>query len=83
VGVVLGAVCIYPVVLYYNIHPIKLSGDMGKSTELYNIEPVIQMSVNISHFIIQGYVVLMIAIVLSLYAIFKIHKIKVIEAINS
>ena len=83
VGVVLGAVCIYPVVLYYHNHPIRLSGDMGKSTESYNIEPVIQMSVHISHFIIQGYVVLMIAIVLSLYAIFKIYKIKVIEAINS
>jgi len=83
VGIILGAVCIYPVVLYYHIRPIKLTGDMGKSTELYNIEPVIQMSTNISNFIIQGYVVLMIAIVLSLYAIFKIHKIKVIEAINS
>jgi len=83
VGVVLGMVCVYPLVLYYHIHPIKLTGDMGKSTELYNIEPVIQMSVNISNFILQGYVVLMIAVVLSLYAIFKIHKIKAIEAINS
>ena len=83
VGVVLGMVCIYPLVLYYHIHPIKLTGDMGKSTELYNIEPVIQMSTSISNFIIQGYVVLLIAILLSLYAIFKIHKIKVIEAINS
>ncbi len=83
VGVVLGMVCIYPLVLYYHIHPIKLTGDMGKSTELYNIEPVIQMSTNISNFIIQGYVVLLIAILLSLYAIFKIHKIKAIEAINS
>jgi putative ABC transport system permease protein len=83
VGVILGMVCIYPLVLYYHIHPIKLTGDMGKSTELYNIEPVIQMSTNISNFIIQGYVVLLIAVLLSLYAIFKIHKIKVIEAINS
>jgi len=83
VGVILGMVCIYPVVLYYHEHPIKLTGDMGKSTELYNIEPVIQMSNNLSNFIIQGYVVLMIATVLSLYAIFKIHKIKVIDAINS
>ena len=84
VGAVLGMVCIYPLVLYYHIHPIKLTGDMGKSTELYNIEPVIQMSTNISNFIIQGYVgAIRIAILLSLYAIFKIHKIKVIEAINS
>jgi len=82
-GTILGAVCIYPVVLYYHLHPIKLSGDMAKSTELYNIEPVIQTSTDISNFVIQGYVVLMIAIILSLYAIYKIYKIKVIEAINS
>ncbi|BAU53183.1 ABC transporter permease [Mucilaginibacter gotjawali] len=82
-GTVLGAICVYPVVLYYHVHPIKLSGDMAKNSEQYNIEPVIQMSTNLSHFFIQGYVVLMIAIVLSFYAIFKIYKIKVIEAINS
>jgi putative ABC transport system permease protein len=83
VGTLLGMICIYPLVLYYHEHPIPLGGNMKKSTELYNIEPVIQMSTNISNFIIQGYVVLLIAIVLSLYAIFKIYKIKVIEAINS
>jgi putative ABC transport system permease protein len=83
VGTLLGIVCIYPVVLYYHIHPINISGNWGKATERYNIEPVIQMSTGISNFILQGYVVLMIAVVLSLYAIFKIHKIKVIEAINS
>ncbi len=83
VGTFLGMVCIYPLVLYFHNNPIALKGEMAKSTEMYNIEPVITMSTHISHFIIQGYVVLMIAILLSLYAIFKIHKIKVIEAINS
>lgn len=83
VGVVLGSVCIYPVVLYYHVHPIRLTGDMGKSSELYNIEPVMPFSTSLSNFIVQGYVVLLIAVLLSLYAIFKIHKIKAIVAINS
>ena len=83
VGVVLGAVCIYPLVFYYHIHPIRLTGDMGKSSELYNIEPVMPFSTNLSNFIVQAYVVLIIAVVLSLYAVFKIYKIKVIAAINS
>jgi len=83
VGTILGMVCIYPLVLYYHNHPVRLGGDMGKTSELYNIEPVLQTSTNISNFIIQGYVVLMISVILSLYAIVKIHKIKVIEAINS
>jgi len=82
-GVVLGAVCIYPVVHYYHVHPIRLTGDMGKSSELYNIEPVMPMSTNLSNFVVQAYVVLIIAVLLSLYAIFKIYKLKAIEAINS
>lgn len=83
VGTVLGAVCIYPVVVHYHNHPIPLTGDMGKTTEQYNIEPVIQMSTDLSHFFMQGYIVLMMAILLSLYAIFKIHRLKPITAINS
>ncbi len=83
VGVVLGSVCIYPVVLHYHNHPIRLTGDMGKSSELYNIEPVMPFSINPSNFIVQAYVVLIIAVLLSLYAIFKIYKIRVIAAINS
>ena len=56
---------------------------MGKSSELYNIEPVMPMSTNLSNFVVQAYVVLIIAVLLSLYAIFKIYKLKAIEAINS
>jgi ABC-type antimicrobial peptide transport system permease subunit len=82
-GTILGCICVYPLVLYYHLNPIRLSGNMGKETEQYNMEPVIQMSNDLTHFVIQGYVVLMISILLSLYAIFKIHKIKVITAINS
>jgi len=82
-GTFLGMVCIYPVVLYYHIHPLHLEGNMQKVSEQFNIEPVIQASTDLSNFVIQGYVVLLIAVGLSLYAIFKIHKLKVIAAINS
>jgi putative ABC transport system permease protein len=83
VGTVLGAACAYPVAQHYHKHPIRLNGDLGKETEQYNIEPVIQMSNDLSHFFMQGYIVLTMAILLSLYAIFKIHKLKPITAINS
>ncbi len=60
-----------------------MSGTLSKEMEEFNFEPIIQPSTDISNFIIQGYAVISIAIILSLYAIFKIHKIKAIEAINS
>src|SRR6185503_1495818 len=82
-GTLCGIVIAYPVVLYFRKHSVPMSVNAGKFFGQFNIEPIIKPSVASSNFIIQGYIVLCIAMVLSLYAIFKIHKIKVIEAINS
>jgi len=83
VGTILGIAGAFPIVLYYRLHPIHMGGAWAKSAEKFNFSPVIQPSIDFTHFIVQGYAVLSIAIVLSLYAIFKIHRIKAIDAINS
>lgn len=83
VGTILGIAGAFPIVFYFRLHPIVMGGDWGKVATKFGFEPIIQPNMDISNFIGQGYVVLSIAIVLSLYAIFKIHKIKAISAINS
>ena len=83
VGTLAGMAGAFPIVLYFRLHPIHMGGTWAKVAAKFNFQPIIQPAMDIHHFIIQGYVVLSIAIVLSLYAIFKIHKIKAIEAINS
>jgi putative ABC transport system permease protein len=83
VGTILGILCAFPIVLYFRLHPIILGGNTGKVAAQFNFEPIIQPNIDISNFLMQGYVVLSIAIALSLYAIFKIYKIKAISAINS
>ncbi len=83
VGTILGMVGAFPIVLYFRMYPINMGVSVGKMAELFKIEPIILPSIDISNFIIQGYVVLLIAGILSLYAIYKIHKIKAIVAINS
>jgi ABC-type lipoprotein release transport system permease subunit len=83
VGTILGITGAFPLVLYFYYHPIHMGGDYGKAVAKFNIEPILQPSIDISNFLVQGYVVLIMAIILSLYAIFKIHKIKAIKAINS
>ncbi len=83
VGTILGIAVAYPLVLYFRYHPIYLGGSYGKAIEKFNFEPILQPSVDFYNFIVQGYVVLSIAVALSLFAIYKIHKIKAIRAINS
>lgn len=82
-GTLLGIAGAYPIVFYFWRHPIHMSGDWARESEQFNFDPVIRPSISITHFVIQGYVVLLMAVVLSLYAIFKIHRIKAIQAINS
>jgi len=83
VGVILGITAALPVVYYYNAHPVHPGGSWAHLAESFNIEIVIQPATDFSHFILQGYIVLSIAIILSLFAIYRIHKIKAMEAINS
>ena len=83
IGTILGIAGAFPIVLYWWYHPIHMSGVMSKEMEQFNIEPIIQPSLDTSNFIVQGYAVLSIAILLSFYAVYKIHKIKAIVAINS
>jgi len=82
-GAFLGMFGAYPLVYYFWLHPIRMGGDMAKMCEQFNIEPIIQPTMGLSNFVIQSYVVLLIAVVLSLYAVLKIKSIKAIEAINS
>ncbi len=82
-GTILGIAATFPLVLYFRINPLHMGGSWGAVAQQFNFEPIIKPSINISHFIIQGYAVLSISIILSLYAIYKIKKIKAIAAINS
>jgi len=77
VGTILGMIGTFPIVLYFRLRPIKMGGVWGKEMEQFNFEPVLQPSMDISNFIIQGYAILSIAIVLSMYAIYKIYKINI------
>jgi putative ABC transport system permease protein len=83
VGTITGILGALPIVLYFYYHPIVMTGEWANMAIKYNFEPVIRPTLAPSNFFLQGYVVLMIAILLSLYAIIKIHRIKAIAAINS
>jgi len=82
-GTFLGIAGAVPLVLYFRFHPIHMGGDWARTAEKFNFSPVLQPSVDFRHFIIQGYAVLSIAVVLSLYALVKINRLKTINALNS
>ena len=83
IGTISGMAIAIPIVWYFRMHPILMKGNMAQMAQRFNFEPIIQPSINPSNFLIQGYIVLIMSILLSLFAVYKVLKMNVIQALNS
>ena len=81
-GVLAGVVISFPLMVYMYYHPIKLTGDFAKVYESFGIEPLLKFSMSPTIFIEQAIVVLVLALIMGVYPIWFVHKLKVAEAIR-
>lgn len=79
-GIAAGALAALPISWYFHLNPIRLTGDLTQAMEDYGFEPIIPFSVDPSIWYVHGTGVLIISVLLSLYAIFKIYQLKPVEA---
>jgi ABC-type lipoprotein release transport system permease subunit len=83
-GVLMGLVVAFPLVYYFYENPIDLSGgEMGDAYEKYGFEPLMPASLDPSIPVNNGLLVLIIAILISLYPVLKIRAMKVVDAMKS
>ncbi|WP_299462807.1 FtsX-like permease family protein [uncultured Microscilla sp.] len=82
IGVLAGIGVSLPIMWYFHLHPIKLTGDMAKAIEGYGIEPVLPFSVDPSIFSSQAIVVFVLTMVIAIYPTVHIKRLKVIEALH-
>jgi ABC-type lipoprotein release transport system permease subunit len=78
-GVLAGLVLSYPVALWFNIHPIRMTGDMARAYADYGMSPVMPTSTEPSIFTSQAMIVLVIVLVTACYPVNKIRRINLIE----
>lgn len=83
IGVIAGVIFSIPVLIYFYHNPIHLGKDIADFTEKYDIEPVLNFSLNPEIFWTQALYVLVIAIVINIYPIQRIFKLKVVEALRA
>ncbi|MCB0595290.1 MAG: ABC transporter permease [Lewinellaceae bacterium] len=79
-GAALGFLVSYPAVSYLKEHPITFRGKAAAGWEAFGIDPVMPSVVDFSIFILHTLIILVIAIVLSLYALNKIRRLKVVTS---
>lgn len=81
-GIVSGLAAAMPLIYYFFIHPIPLSGTLAESTVRMGFEPLMPTAWQASFFIAQSLVVLMIIIALMLLPVMRIRRLRVMNAIR-
>ena len=82
-GVISGVIVSLPVVLYFNVHPLRFTGQMAHMWEDYGFEPVMPTLLPDSYYLWQTVVVLIILTIAVLFSIRKIFRINVISSLKA
>ncbi|MGE0589916.1 MAG: ABC transporter permease [Cyclobacteriaceae bacterium] len=81
-GAMAGTVLSVPTVFYFYKFPIRISGELEKAYENFGFEPIFYFSVEPIIFYRQALIVLIIALVLSIYPLFKITRLEPVAAMR-
>jgi ABC-type lipoprotein release transport system permease subunit len=82
VAIVAGIIVTIPIIIYYNRHPIRITGESAKSIEKLGIEPVMPTILKFDIFLHQIEVILVIVLVAFLYPLITILKLNVIKTLR-
>ncbi len=83
IGVILGAMAAIPIVYYYHVNPIALTGAAAESMKAFSADPIIPFALRADFFLNQVYVVLGILIVTMMYPLVKLSRLNIIKSLRS
>jgi len=81
-GIVAGVAAAVPLIYYFYVHPIPLTGTMAESTIRMGFEPLMPTAWKASFFIAQSFVVLTIILLVMILPVMRIRRLKVMNAIR-
>ncbi|MFH4968338.1 FtsX-like permease family protein [Gaetbulibacter sp. M240] len=81
-GCLLGIGISVPIVWYLKVHPIRFTGEFAKTYQEFGFEPIFPTSTDSSVFIEQGLIVLTLGLILSLYPIIKVIRLRPVESMK-
>ncbi len=83
VGIIAGVIGSLPVIAYLVKTPIRFTGESAKMFEIYGFEPIMPAKLELSYFLAQSSVVLVIFILAIIYPVNSVMKLKEIKALRS
>jgi ABC-type antimicrobial peptide transport system permease subunit len=82
IGVIVGTILTYPILLYFNLNPIPLTGEMADMMLEYGFEAVIPTSVTPGIFINQIIIVFLLCLLIGLFPVYRVFRLKVVEVVK-
>ncbi len=71
-----------PVILYLHLNPIRLTGKLAETIEVYGIEPIMPLAWEVGYFANQFFIVAIIVVVAIIYPVYSIKKISPVKAMR-
>jgi|WetSurMetagenome_2_1015567.scaffolds.fasta_scaffold00656_4 putative ABC transport system permease protein len=83
VGVVAGALGATPLVWYYHLHPIRLTGEAAAMMTQFGIEPVMPFLFDVGIYVTHACIVLVATAICALFPLWVIGRLEVVKALRS
>lgn len=82
-GIASGTLASLPVIRYFAVNPIELSGSWAQMMESFGVEPIMPLAWKIDYFINQGTTVIFIIMLAVVYPLLKILRINIMKALRN
>ena len=79
IGVIIGIAVTFPIMLYFNLYPIQLKGEMADMMLDYGFEAVMPTSISPDIFIFQAIIIFVLALLIGLYPVYKIIRLEIVN----
>lgn len=81
-GILSGLILAMPVLIYFNVNPVRITGEAAQMFEQFGIEPIMPASLDPHIFITQGIVVLLISFLASIYPLIYVGRFKILDSLK-
>lgn len=83
VGVIAGIAVSIPITWYFTLHPISFTGQAAETMLQMGFEPIMSFSMTPSVFYNQAVTILIFTMIIGLYPVFNIYRLKINNALHS
>lgn len=82
VGVLLGLLISVPIIYWFHLNPIPVTGDLAEVFEQFNVPPAMPFSMDAGIFLAQGMVVMTLALIVASFPIVSVRRLHIVRAIT-